>query len=192
MRFNRHELDVIEAWSATAKPLSGIYYRSVEYRFMDPKEVLSGRGAEVYGGRFASVGTRAVFLAESDGAASEEVLARKRRLGGSAQITFDKYPRIVFGVTVSLERVLDQSKRGLPKALASVRQSCLAADDLIPSMELGDLLRTRAMQGLVFPSAVGHGKNLIVYLEQCPAEALEIHHAAELMQKMRQILRKPK
>jgi len=26
----------------TAKALSGIYYRSVEYRFMDPKEVLNG------------------------------------------------------------------------------------------------------------------------------------------------------
>jgi RES domain-containing protein len=191
LSFNRDELDAIEAWTATAKPLSGIYYRSVEYRFMDPKEVLSGRGAALYGGRFASVGTRAVFLAESDSAASEEVLARKRRLGGSAQITLDKYPRIVFGVAVSLDRVLDLSKRGLPKAIASVRQICLAPDDLIPSMEFGDLLRARAIQGLIFPSAVGRGKNLIVYSEQCPAAALEIHNAAELMKKMRQIFRKP-
>jgi RES domain-containing protein len=68
---------------------------------------LSGKGAALYGGRFASVGTRAVFLAESDSAASEEVLARKQRLGGSAQIRLDRYPRIVFGVVVSLERVLD-------------------------------------------------------------------------------------
>ena len=45
MSFNRNELDAIEAWAAAAKPLSGIYYRSVEYRFMDPKEVLNGRGA---------------------------------------------------------------------------------------------------------------------------------------------------
>ena len=92
MSFNRDELEAIEAWTATAKPLSAVYYRSVEYRFMDPKEVLSGRGAALYGGRFASVGTPAVFLAESDSAASEEVLARKRRLGGSAPITLDKYP----------------------------------------------------------------------------------------------------
>ena len=92
MSFNRDELDAIEAWTATAKTLRGIYYRSVEYRYMDPKEVLNGRGAEAYGGRFASVGTRAVFLAESDSAASDEVLARKRRLGGNAQITLDKYP----------------------------------------------------------------------------------------------------
>jgi RES domain-containing protein len=192
LSFNRDELDAIKAWTATAKPLSAVYYRSVEYRFMDPKEVLSGRGAALYGGRFASVGTPAVFLAESDSGASEEVLARKQRLGGSAQITLDKYPRIVFGVGVSLDRVLDLSKRGLPQSIASVRQSCLAPDDLIPSMELGDLLRTRGIQGLVFPSAVGRRKNLIVYLEHCPATALELHNAAELMKKMRQILRRPK
>ena len=32
--------------------------------------------------------------------------------------------------------------------MASVRQGCLAPDDLIPSMELGDLVRARAIQGL--------------------------------------------
>ncbi len=192
MSFNRDELGAIEAWTATAKPLSGIYYRSVEYRYMDPKEVLSGTGAAAYGGRFASVGTRAVYLAESDKAATEEVLARKRRLGGSAQITLDKYPRIVFGVTVWLERVLDLSKRGLPKALMSVRMNCLATDDLALSMELGDLLRARSIQGLIFPSAVGRGRNLIVYLEHCSADVLEIQNEAELMKKMRQIVRKPK
>lgn len=192
MSLNRDELDAIEAWTATAKPLSGVYYRSVEYRYMDPKEVLSGRGAALYGGRFASVGTPAVFLAGSDSAASEEVLARKRRLGGSAQITLDKYPRIVFGVAVSLHRVLDLSKRGLPKTLLPVRQCCLAPGDIAPSMEFGDLLRARMIQGLVFPSAVGRGKNLIVYLEHCPTGALEIHNAAELMKKMRQILSRPK
>lgn len=191
MIFDRDELDAIAAWAATAKPLKGIYYRSVEYRYMDPKQVLSGKGAALYGGRFASVGTKAVFLAESDSAASGEVLARKQRLGGNAQISLDKYPRIVFGVSVSLGRVLDFTKTRLPHKLLTVRQNCLAADDLTASMELGDLLRARSIQGLAFRSAVGTGKNLIVYLEHCPAEALEIHNAAELMKKMRQILKPP-
>ena len=192
MSFNSDELSAIAEWAATAKPLECTYYRSVEYRYMDPQEVLSGRGAALYGGRFASVGTRAAFLAESDSAASGEVLARKKRLGGNAQITLDRYPRIVFGVSVSLERVLDLFKKGFPKTLIPVRQRCLAPDDLTPSMELGDLLRARSIQGLVFRSAIGRGKNLIVYLEHCPADALEIHNATELMKKMRQILRMPK
>lgn len=135
------------------------------------------------------VGTRAVYPAESDGGASEEVFARKQRLGGNAQITLDKYPRIVFGVYVSSERVLDFTTRGLPKQLVQIRQNCIAPDDLSPSMELGDLLRARSFQGLVFHSAVGHGKNLIIHQEHCPATALEIYDAAELMKKMRQILK---
>lgn len=189
MIFNSDELDAITAWAATAKPLKGIYYRSVEYRYMDPNEVLSGRGAALYGGRFASIGTRAVYLAESDVIASGEVLARKQRLGGNAQITLNKYPRVVFGVSVSLERVLDFTKRGLPTNLLAVRQNCLVPNDLVPSIELGDLLRARSIQGLVFRSAVGRGKNLIVYLEHCLPNALEIHNASELIKKMRHILK---
>jgi RES domain-containing protein len=187
--FNHDELDEIAAWAVTAKPLKGIYYRSVEYRYMDPQEVLSGRGTALYGGRFASVGTRAVYLAESDSAASGEVLTRKQRLGGNAQITLDKYPRIVFGVSVSLDRVLDFTKKGLPPNLLAVRQNCLAPDDLTPSMKLGDLLRARSIQGLLFRSAVGRSKNLVVYLEHCLPNALEIHNASELMKKMQQILK---
>ena len=56
-------------------------------------------------------------------------------------------------------------------------------------MEMGDLLRARSIQGLVFRSAVGGSKNLVVYLEHCPPNALEIHNASELMKKMRQILK---
>ena len=58
-------------------------------------------------------------------------------------------------------------------------------------MELGDVLQERSIQGLIFPSAIGTGKNLIVYLNLCQPTALEIHNAAELMKKMRQIARKP-
>ena len=190
MTFTRKELASIEAWTDSAKPLDGIYYRSVEYRFMDPAEVLNGKGTATYGGRFASVGTRAVFLAASDAAAAEEVLARKSRLGDNAQITLAKYPRIVFGVNVSLQRVLDLSKTGLPKEFAIVRKACLDPDALAPSMELGDVLQERSIQGLIFPSAVGTGKNLIVYLDLCQPTALEIHNAADLMKRMRQIVRK--
>lgn len=74
----------------------------------------------------------------------------------------------------------------------SVRMNCLATDDLALSMELGDLLLARSVQGLIFPSAVGRGKNLIVYREHCSADALETHNEAELMKKMRQIVRKQK
>ncbi|WP_432756539.1 RES domain-containing protein [Alloacidobacterium dinghuense] len=84
---------------------------------MDPAEVLSGAGAKKYGGRFAPLGTRAVYL--SDAGASGEVLARKLRLGGQAQISLEKYPRIVFAVIVSLSRLVDLRRSPRLKVAAS-------------------------------------------------------------------------
>jgi RES domain-containing protein len=106
LTFSPDELAAIEGWTKRARPLAGLFYRSVEYRFMDPSDVLSGKGTELYGGRFAAMGTRAVYLAGSDDTASREVLARKKRLGNDAQISLAKYPRIVFAVAVSLHRVV--------------------------------------------------------------------------------------
>jgi len=38
--------------------------------------------------------------------------ARKARLGGGAQISTDKFPRVVYAAAVSLKRVLDLSDLG--------------------------------------------------------------------------------
>lgn len=116
-----------------ARPLAGTFYRSVEYRFMDPTEVLSGIGTQRYGGRFAMAGTRAVYLAGSDEAATREVLARKKRLGNTSQITLAKYPRVVFAVTVTLQKVLTWLRKPRSMALSQIRESCLAVDDLTRS-----------------------------------------------------------
>jgi RES domain-containing protein len=99
------ELDAIAAWVRKAKPRSGVYYRSVSYKYMDPETVLDGAGTAALSGRFASVGTKAVYLSESDSAASNEVTARKARLGGSSQISTDKYPRLVFRVAFDLRKL---------------------------------------------------------------------------------------
>lgn len=96
MTFDRNERDAIAAWVQKAQPRSGVFFRSVSYQYMDPGTVLDGKGTMLYGGRFASVGTAAVYLAESDAVASHEVTARKARLGGAAQISLDKYPRRMF------------------------------------------------------------------------------------------------
>ena len=76
------DLTELNRWVIGGRRLKGTYFRSVEYRYMNADEVLNGRGTELYGGRFAEVGTKAVYLAESDSAASNEVVARKKRLGG--------------------------------------------------------------------------------------------------------------
>jgi RES domain-containing protein len=181
------ELAELKRWIKAAHPLKGIYYRSVEYRFMNPDQVLNGRGAELYGGRFAKVGTKAVYLAESDAAASNEVLARKKRLGGQSQITIDKYPRVVFGVDVALQRVLSWLRRPRSIALATIRQACLDENDLARSKEVGEVIRKAGIQGLRFPSVTGKGRNLIVYSANCGSGALNLCNVDELKKKIAEL-----
>lgn len=70
------------------------------------KPLNHGADTVATGGRFAAVEMRAVYLSTTDSGASKETTTRKSRLGGSAQISTAKYPRIVFAVTIKLGRVL--------------------------------------------------------------------------------------
>ena len=187
MSFTPDELAAIQGWMKRARPLAGIFYRSVEYRFMDPDDVLTGKGTALYGGRFAEVGTRAVYLAGSDNTATREVLARKKRLGNEAQITFDKYPRVVFAVAVSLLRVVTWLRSPRSQTMMELRKACRTPNDLSRSQELGKTLRGAGIQGLLFPSVVGAGRNLIVYLDNCNASSLTIHNADKMRTRIAEI-----
>ena len=65
---------------------------------------MSGAGTRKYGGRFAPV---LFYLSATDSGASNEVTARKARLGGVAQINTDGYPRVVYAVVVGLKKILE-------------------------------------------------------------------------------------
>ena len=60
---------------ARARPLKGVFFRSVEFRFMDPDEVLSGAGAERDGGRFVPAGTKAIYLSKEDASLTMSALS---------------------------------------------------------------------------------------------------------------------
>ena len=187
MTFDPHELDAIAAWVQKVQPRSGVFYRSVSYQYMDPETVLDGKGAMLYGGRFASVGTVAVYLAESDAVACHEVTARKARLGGAAQISLDKYPRIVFTVEFTLQKVVDLTMKPPARGMAPIRDKCLAIDDITGSQQLGDLLVKNGVDGLLFPSAIGSGLNLIVYNQCCASDALRLRNKEELLARLKKI-----
>jgi len=121
LTFNAKQRAAIQRWLGQPVPLKRVYFRSVEYRFMDPADVLGGAGTRAHGGRYAAVDIRAVYLSATDSGASKEVTARKARLGGSAQISTDKYPRVVYAVAVNLKRVLDLSALGASQAGEAVR-----------------------------------------------------------------------
>jgi RES domain-containing protein len=180
LTLSRRELDLIAAWTDQVQPQSGVYFRSVSYTFMKPETVLDGVGAAAHGGRFASPGTAAVYLSESDAVATSEVTGRKKRLGGAALINVDKYPRVVFAVRFDLSRVLDLTQRPLPRGMGAIRDKCLG-EDLFPSQQLGDELISQGVEALRFPSQAGPGVNLVVYKKCCDSNALKIENETALL-----------
>ncbi len=187
MTFNAKLRAAIKRWMGHPVPLKGVYFRSVEYRYMDPGDVLSGAGTQARGGRFAAVGIRAVYLSATDAGASKEVTARKVRLGRAAQISTDKYPRVVYAVAVNLKRTLDLSALGTSQAGEAVRLACLNKADLTASMELSRELEAEGIQGLLFPSVVGGDDNLVVYRANCGRRALSLKNLQEVVDQMGRI-----
>ena len=192
MTFNARQRAAIKRWMGQAVPLNGVYFRSVEYRYMDPADVLSGAGTRTHGGRFAAVGIRAVYLSATDSGASKEVMARKARLGGAAQISTDKYPRVVYAVAVNLKRALDLSALGASQAGEEVRLACLNKADLTASMDLARELEAKGIQGLLFPSVVGGDDNLVIYRTNCGRRALMIRNELEVIDQAKRIAAKHK
>jgi RES domain-containing protein len=187
LTFNAKQQAAIKRWISQAAPLKGVFFRSVEYRYMDPLDVLSGAGARAYGGRFAPVGTRAVYLSVTDSGASKEVTARKSRLGGMGQISTDKYPRVVYAVAMDLKKALSLATLGSSQAAEAVRTACLDKDDLSASMELARELITAGIEGLQFPSVVGGDDNLVVYRANCGRKALSLKNEREVLDQVRRI-----
>ena len=190
MTFNAKQQAAIKRWISRAAPLKGLFFRSVEYRYMDPIDVLSGAGAQVYGGRFAPVGTRAVYLSVTDSGASKEVTARKSRLGGVGQISVDKYPRVVYAVAVDLKKALSLPTLGSSHAAETVKAACLDKNHLAMSMELARELISSGIEGLLFPSVVGGDDNLVVYRVNCGRKALSLKNEREVLDQMRRITRR--
>lgn len=192
MTFNAKQQKAIKRWISCAAPIEGLFFRSVEYRYMDPIDVLSGAGTRAYGGRFAPIGTRAVYLSVTDSGASKEVTARKSRLGGVGQISIDRYPRVVYAVAVDLKKALDLSTLGQSRAAKAIKATCLDKDDLRPSMELARELISAGIQGLVFPSVVGGDDNLVVFRANCGRKALSLKNEREVIDQAKRIAGKHK
>jgi RES domain-containing protein len=192
LTFNATQRRAIKRWISRAAPLKGLFFRSVEYRYMDPADVLSGAGTHAHGGRFAPTGTSAVYLSATDSGSSKEVTARKARLGGVGQISIDRYPRVVYAVGVVLKTALNLSALGSPQAAEAVRTACLDKGDLTASMELARELISAGIEGLVFPSVAGGDDNLVVYLVNCGRKALSLKNEREVIDQVRRIAGKHK
>lgn len=193
MIFTAKQRAAIESWIGSATSVEDTFFRSVERRYMDPDDVLSGEGTVASGGRFAAIGVRAVYLSTTDTGASKETTARKSRLGGSAQISTARYPRIVFAVTIKLQHVLRLDDLGSSGPGGDVRKACLVENDLAASIDVAAHIEEAGIQGLMFPSVVkGGDDNLIVYLSNCLVGALQIQNEDEFIKEARKIVSRRK
>ena len=104
MKLTPRQRRLLDNLAASAKPLWGVFFRAVEFRWMHPDDVMSGAGAVKLGGRFVSIGKKALYVSDSEQTLLWKISGRKSRLGGKALIDLDKYPRVTFRVDLKLER----------------------------------------------------------------------------------------
>jgi RES domain-containing protein len=65
---------------ADAAPIRGDFFRSVAFKYFHPDDVISGEGTRLNGGRFVTVGVKAVYASADEETAMREVTARKTAL----------------------------------------------------------------------------------------------------------------
>jgi hypothetical protein len=111
-------------------------------------------------------------------------------LGGVAQISTDKYSRVVYAIAVDLKRALDLSALGVSKAGEEVRRACLVENNLTTSMDLPASRKQKAYKGLLFASVIGGDDNLVVYRANCSRKALTIQNEQQVIDQAKRIAAK--
>jgi len=169
---------------ASSGALSGGFFRSVAFRHFHPDDVISGEGARLNGGRFVPVGVRAVYASLEEETAMREVTARKRALGGRNQIDVGDYPRMTYVLSVETRRNLDLAA-ALPTELAKVVQRCLGASGRSASQELAAIWIAEGIESVVFPSATGAGRNVVVYLANAGNGSVVVRNRDDVLAALR-------
>jgi RES domain-containing protein len=172
---------LLDRMAAKASSLSGTFFRSVELRWMHPDEVISGAGTIKIGGRFALIGTRAVYASDSEETLAREISARKGRLGGKALISINSYPRITFRIDLTVDRHLSLVKAFHDRDLERLRQRCLNPASLGFSQLAGEHLQERGVQAVVYASVTGAGSNVVVFLKNTKPGQVVIFNRAKVL-----------
>ena len=175
----------IDRFCADAKPFKDSCFRSVEFAWAYPDDVISGEGTRAKGGRFAAKGTRAVYACLDEETATKEVTARKTRLGGAAQISLKDYPRLIYVVSIEAKRCLDLREIGGDAILKEALTAALDPDDLSASQEIGDYLAEKGIDAVIFPSVVSGGGNIVVFRDADPPPTVEIRNRDEIFEAIR-------
>jgi RES domain-containing protein len=178
------------------KPFKGQCFRSVEIAYGLPDEVTSGEGTRLHGGRFVSLGSRAVFASLDEVTATREVTARKARLGGRAQIPLKDYPRFTYLISVEIEKCVDFRSVEPSSDMGPALAAALDPSDLHISQEVGRYLISKGVQGALVPSVAApvapRVANIIVFLDADPAPKIEIANREDIPSAIADLARRMK
>jgi RES domain-containing protein len=167
-----------------AVPLKGDFFRSVAFRYFHPDDVISGEGTRLNGGRFVPVGVKAVYASLDEQTALREVTTRKSALGGRNQINVGEYPRMTYVLSVATRRNLDLAAT-LPLELANIVARCLRAPQYSSSQELAALWIAEGIESVIFPSATGVGRNVVVYLANARVGSVVVQNRGKVLAALR-------
>jgi RES domain-containing protein len=193
MKLREHpRSDELATWIAkqvaSAKPLRGEFYRVAGPRHTTAKEIISGTGAFIAGGRWSPPEMmKAVYLSEEPETAMHEANAHFRyyRLP-----LWKGMPRVVVGVRVVLETLLDLTTRSVAISLPEPMKLLLAEDwraimahgNEATTQALGRAAYQAGIQAIRTPSKPDpQGFNLTVFPERFTKNSqLEVLNEAEL------------
>ena len=184
MRLARAARKQLAELIAGATSLQDDFFRSVAFRYFHPDDVISGEGARLNGGRFVPAGVRAVYASLEEETAMREVTTRKNALSGRNQINVGEYPRMTYVLSVTTHRYLDLAST-LPSELANIVGLCLGGRGHSASQELAEIWIARGVESVVFPSATGIGRNVVVYLANAGAGSVVVRNRNEVLSALR-------
>ena len=180
----------VDGLCAGAEPFEGVCFRSVELAWAHPDDVISGEGTRLQGGRFAAVGTRAVYGSLEEETATREVTARKTRLGGTAIISLRDYPRLTYLLSIEAKRCVELRKIGNDAIQKGVLDAVSDPQDLGPSQQAGAYLLEKKADAVIFPSVTGSGANIAAFLDGDPPAKVAIDNRKQVLEAIEALARR--
>lgn len=181
---------VLEAHPEWFKPWSGTFFRFQTTEFPGAKDILSGEGAKLRGGRWNRPGIAAIYGSTADITALEECKANDRYYGIQT-----RSPRLLVAIEARLERVLDLTVPEVRRALRYTLKASAAEDwrkvqqagGESDSQALGRAIASAGADGLLArSSAVWAGMNVVVFPTERTQSRLSVVEGEKLARLIQQ------
>jgi RES domain-containing protein len=165
------------AWAAKLKTLPRVHLKGRFFRMVraeDADEILSTGPSFAYGGRYNKRGEfGALYLSEDPRTCNVEKL---RQVGGQMELL---PPQAMGVIDVDIKDVVDLTSEKNLKILGVVGASLIDPVDRVLPQEIGDAARGCGIHALLVHSAVGLGKDLVIFedsltLDECRVRVVKI------------------